>query len=768
MSMKKFIALFLLLLVALPLAAQSEKDSFIDQLMSKMTVDEKIGQLNLMSSFDFISAEKVNTKSENMRYIREGQLGAMYGLKDLDRMIELQGMALKTRLKIPFFFGMDVIHGLETTYPIPLAMSCSWNPDLVRDYARHAAREAKSMGINWVFSPMVDIAHDARWGRVVEGAGEDPYLGGVMARAYVEGYQGDNDFAKDGNVMACVKHYALYGAAEAGRDYNPVYMDRQSMMNYYMRPFHEACKAGAGSYMTSFNEFEGVPATANRYLIDDILRKQWGFKGFVVTDATAIKELVPHGIGNMQEVSARALQAGVDLDMNSQGFTGTLKKSLAEGRVSEADINKACRRILEAKWDMGLFKDPYRFLNKKNLKNVYTPAMKAHSRKVANECSVLLKNDGNLLPLSPDMKIALVGPFANSASEMQGSWAMSSHGKESVSIHQGVSEAVTAAGGSVTTAVGSWAVADSMLESTLVNGMMGLFNPNYKPVPVHQRPLKEMIDEAVSATQGCDVIVACLGEPNNMNGEGASRADISIPEPQQELLRALHATGKPVVLVLSTGRPLTLTWEDEHIPAILNTWNLGDQAGYAIADVLFGKVNPSGHLTMSFPRKVGQCPIYYNHKNTGRPHPDTAPYRRFTSCYIDVVNAPLYPFGYGLSYTSFNYGVPTLSNAVMSHENGAVTVTVPVTNTGAREGMTTIQLYIHAQTSTSTRPVKELRAFKKIQLKAGQTQTVTFNLTPDDLKYYDYELNYVCKPGTYDIMVGDNSRDVQKVELKVL
>jgi beta-glucosidase len=767
--MKKIIISAVLGLFCTTISAQEDMKSFIDNLMSKMTIDEKIGQLNLMSSYDFISAQQANGKDATLELIRNNQLGAIYGLKNIDRMRQLQEMAMKGKNKIPLFFGLDVLHGLETTYPIPLAMASSWNPDLVRDYARHAAIESTSLGVNWLFSPMVDVARDARWGRVAEGFGEDPYLSGLFAKAYVEGYQGtDGDLSRTDNVMACVKHYALYGAAEAGRDYNQVFLSRQEAMNGYMRPYYEACKAGAGSFMTSFNEFEGIPATANKYLIDDILIKQWGFDGLVVSDANAIKEMIAHGIGDLQEVSARALKAGVDMDMNSLGYTGTLKKSLEEGKVTEDEINKACRRVLEAKWKLGLFKDPYKYFDKKKTRNVYSDEMKADSRKVANECSVLLKNDDNLLPLSPSMKIALVGPFADDASDMQGTWAMSSHGKESISIYKGVSEAVKDAGGTVTSSVGSWLMEDSLTESTLKNGILGFVIPNYKPIPVHERPLKEMIDEAVASTKDADVIVACLGEANSMNGEGCSRADISIPEPQEELLKALKATGKPVVLVLTTGRPLTLPWEEKNIPAILCTWSLGDQAGYAIADVLFGKVNPSGKLTMSFPRTVGQCPIYYNHKSTGRPYPDNAPYRRFVSCYIDVVNSPLYPFGYGLSYTTFKYGPVTLSSSEMSKDNGSTTASVNVTNTGSREGMTTVQLYIHAQTSTSTRPVKELRAFKKINLKAGETQQVSFKLTPEDLKYFNHELEYVCEPGKYDIMIGDNSRDVQTVVLNVM
>lgn len=747
---------------------KTKEDIFLDNLMKKMTTDEKIGQLNLLSSWGFLSSPTKNGKSEIMEMVENGEVGALYGYKNVSSMRRMQNIALSTKNKIPYFFGLDVIHGLETSYPTPLAMSCSWNTDLVEQYARHAALEANSLGVNWVFSPMVDIAHDARWGRVVEGAGEDPYLGGMMARAYVKGYQGDGDFSKVGNVMTCIKHYALYGAVEAGRDYNSVIMDRQTMFNNYMRPYYEACKAGAASYMTSFNEVEGIPATVNSYLINNVLRKQWGFKGFVVTDATAIKELTIHGIGNLQTTSARSLKAGVDMDMNSLGFLKTLRKSLAEGKVKQTDIDQACRRILKAKYDCGLFEDPFRFLNSKRARaNVYNTEMKAQSKKTADECSVLLKNDGNLLPISPEKKIAVIGPFADNPSQMQGSWSMSSHGKESISIYQGIKEATDKAGGSTTTCTGSWLMCDSTTESALVNGLLGFFVKDYKPKTVHSQPLQLMINEAVTQAKTADVVVACVGESIDMNGEGASRSDITIPDAQKILLRALKATGKPIVIILSTGRPLVLTEEDKNYPAILCTWNLGDQEGYSVADVLFGKVNPSGHLTMSFPRSVGQLPLYYNHKNTGRPLGDYEPYRKFTSCYIDVLNSPLYPFGYGMSYTTFKLSSISLSDKNMSIKNGKVIASINVTNTGSREGKETIQLYIHAKESSSTRPVKELRGFKKIDLKAGESKAVNFTLTPDDLKYYNYDLKYVCEPGCYDIMIGDNSRDVQSIVLNV-
>lgn len=763
----KSIGLLLALCATGSMAAQDAKmDKFISRLMSKMTVEEKIGQLNLASSWGFRSALKENTEEGNLRLVREGNMGAFYGFKDVTEMTRLQKMAVEEgRHGIPFFFGMDVIHGLETTLPTPIALSTSWDTDMIERTTRMAAHEATALGINWVYSPMVDICRDARWGRIAEGCGEDPYLAGEIAKAYVRGYQGQeaHQYSSE-EVIACVKHFALYGAAEAGRDYNTVNLSRQEAMNGYMRPYQAAVEAGAGSFMTSFNEFEGIPATCNRYLIDDILRRQWGFKGFVVTDATAIQELTAHGIGDLQEASARALQAGVDMDMNSEGFVKTAMKSLHEGRITTQDIDTACRRILEAKYRLGLFDNPYRYLDpSRAAKQVYTAENRQLTLEAARECQVLLKNNG-ILPLKKNARIALVGPFADNAEDMQGCWSASSHKKESVTILQGVRSHLQ--GGSVNTAVGSWLVQDSTLEANLTTDLIGFYLYGIKPQPVHTRPLEEMILEAVNATQEADVIVACLGESNNMNGEGSSRADISIPEPQQRLLRSLKQTGKPVVLVLTTGRPLTLAWEDEQMDAILCSWALGDQAGTAIADVLFGDVNPSGKLTTTFPRCLGQIPIYYNHKNTGRPHGDFEPYMRFKSNYLDVINAPLYPFGYGLSYTTFEYGEPQLSATSLTPD-GKITATVSVRNTGQRDGDEIVQLYIHDVFSTSTRPVKELKAFRRIHLKDGEQQHVSFTITPDMLKYYNHELEYVLEPGDFEIMIGPNSRDTKAAVLKV-
>lgn len=762
--MKRYCLFLVVLMTAVACSTRTEMDRYIDGLMDNMTIEQKIGQLNLHSAGGFISAEKVMEDDQNVKLLRAGQLGGLYGSGNPDLLRQYQEIALESGAGIPLIFGMDVIHGLETVFPVPLGLSTSWNMELIEKTARTAATEATASGINWVFSPMVDIARDARWGRIVEGAGEDPYLGGEIAKAMVYGYQGrDEDFAEN-EVMACVKHYALYGAGEAGRDYNSVFLSRQEAMNGYMRPYQAAAEAGAGSYMSSFNEFEGIPASMNTWLLDDVLRKSWGFDGFVVSDATAVVEQVAHGIGDLQEVSARSLKAGLDMDMNSDGFVGTLMKSLEEGRVTEADIDRACRRILEAKYRLGLFEDPFRYLDEERYATeVYTAENRAFAREVAHETQVLLKNDG-VLPLSRNARIAVVGPLAKDAAAMTGTWAMSSHGSESVTLYQGISDAASRP---VSYAEGSWLFKDVAIEESVRYGMMRAFMPNFKVPSLHTRSQSAMIAEAVSAARNADVVVACVGEVPNMNGEGASRTDISLPDAQVELLKALKATGKPVVMVLVTGRPLTLEWEDAEMDAILNVWSPGSQGGHAVADVLFGDVNPSAKLTTSFPRAVGQLPLYYNHKNTGRPHPDDAEYKKFTSCYIDEINAPLYPFGYGLSYTTFEYSDPVLSAPEMSLD-GSVTASVTVTNTGSRDGMETVQLYIRDIYASSTRPVKELRAFRKVHVPAGESVTVDFVLDADDLAYYDHSLEWVCEPGDFDIMTGPNSRDLKAVRLTVL
>ena len=740
---------------------KSEMDSYIDKLMDGMTLEQKIGQLNLHSASGFISALRVTEEDENVKLIRAGQLGGMYGSADVEYLTEIQKIALESGAGIPLIFGMDVIHGHETVMPVPLALSTSWNMDLIEKTARTAAKEASACGLNWVFSPMVDICRDARWGRIVEGGGEDPYLGGEIAKAYVRGYQGTDGAYDEDDVMVCVKHYALYGAAEAGRDYNTVNLGRQEILNGYMRPYQQAALAGAASYMSSFNEFEGVPATMNSYLMDDLLRKTWGFDGFIVSDATAILEETAHGIGDLQEVSARSLKAGLDMDMNSDGFTGTLKKSLEEGRVSEKDIDQACRRILEAKYKLGLFEDPFKYLKPERAGEVYTPETKQVAYEAACESQVLLKNNG-ILPLKPGQRVAVVGPLADNAKEMAGTWTMSPKTGECVTILDGIREYAPAA----SYAQGSNLFLDADMEDRVTYGLHRQFMPDMVFPPVHQIPQATLVSEAVAKARNADVVIACVGELASMNGEGASRSDISIPDAQAELLKALKATGKPVVLVLTTGRPLTLGWENENMDAILCTWALGSEAGHAIADVLYGEVNPSGKLTTSFPYSVGQEPLYYNHKSTGRPHPDYEPYKKFVSCYIDVVNGPLYPFGYGLSYTSFEYSPVTLSAGTMSPD-GSVTASVTVTNTGSRDGKETVQLYVHDVLSTSTRPVLELKGFEKIFLKAGESKEVSFTINAETLGYYNHDLDFVCESGDYEILAGGDCQHLQKTILNV-
>lgn len=741
-------------------SGDADMDRFVSDLMSRMSLEQKIGQLNLASNWTYVSNASLSEEDKAVQQLKQGQMGAFYGFSNPDQMRQLQDIAMQSPLQIPLMFGQDVIHGHTTTFPIPLAISTSWNMDLVEQSARMAALEATAIGINWVFSPMVDICRDARWGRISEGGGEDPYLGGEIAKAYVRGYQGD-DLSAGNTVMACVKHYALYGAAESGRDYNSVFLSRQEAHNGFLNPYKQAALAGAGSYMSSFNEFEGIPATCNKYLLADVLREMWGFKGFVVSDATAVNEVINHGIGDQAEVSRRAIEAGLDMDMGSNAYVATLAESVRSGKVKEADIDKACRHILEAKYKLGLFEDPYRYLVDGRVeKEVFTAEKLAFARKIAQESQVLLKNENNVLPLKKNARIALVGPFANDAREMLGAWATTTRTDDCVSILQGVEEALE--GGKVIYAEGSWILNSAEQEESIKYGLMKMFSPNTPCPPLHTTPQSKLIADAVSAARQSDVVVACVGELNNMNGEGASRSDISLPDAQEDLLKALKTTGKPLVVVLSTGRPLLLNWEAENADAILNTWNLGHEAGHAIADVLFGDVNPSGKLTTSFPRAVGQLPLYYNHKSTGRPHPDDKPYQKFTSCYEDVLNGPLYPFGYGLSYTTYEYGDIKLSGDKLS-KTGSVTVSVDVKNVGERDGLETVQLYIHDVYSSSTRPVQELRGFQKVAIKAGETKTVTFQLTQEDLKYYDHEINYVCEPGDFEIMVGPNCKDVKKV-----
>lgn len=728
-------------------------DLYLNKLMKEMTIEEKIGQLNLPVSGDITTGQ---AKSSNIATkIREGQVGGLFNIKGVEKIEEMQRIAVEeSRLGIPLLFGMDVIHGYETVFPIPLGLSCSWDMVAIEKTARIAAVEASAQGINWTFSPMVDISRDPRWGRVSEGNGEDPFLGGQIAKAMVKGYQGpaDNQFTDNTQIMACVKHYALYGAGEAGRDYNTVDMSHQRMFNEYMYPYQAAVEAGVGSVMASFNEVDGIPATANKWLQTEVLRDWWGFDGFVVTDYTGISEMIDHGIGDLQTVSARALDAGIDMDMVSEGFLTTLKQSLDDGLIKESDIDRACRRVLEAKYKLGLFEDPYKFIDSQRAETaVYTDEHRAYARKIASESFVLLKNENNTLPLEKKGTIALVGPLANSKENMPGTWSVAADMEKSTSLLDGL-KAVVGDHAKIVYAKGSNLTEDAALEERA--SMFG------RSLGRDDRPEETIRNEALSIARNADVIVAALGETSEYSGESSSRSEIGIPEIQQRLLKELLKTGKPVVLVLFTGRPLTLTWEDAHVPAMLNVWFGGTEAAFAIGDVLFGDVNPSGKLTTTFPQNVGQIPLFYNHKNTGRPLADGAWFEKFRSNYIDVSNDPLYPFGYGLSYTAFEYGDITLSSSAMEN-NSSITANITVKNTGGYDGAEVVQLYIRDIVGSVTRPVKELKGFEKVFIKSGESKTVQFEIEPEMLKFYNYDLNFVNEPGEFEIMIGGNSRDTQ-------
>lgn len=725
-------------------------DRFIDQLMKKMTLEEKIGQLNLPVTGEITTGQAKS--SDVAKRIRNGEVGGLFNLKGVERIREVQRQAVEeSRLGIPLLFGMDVIHGYETIFPIPLGLSCTWDMKAIEESARIAAVEASADGISWTFSPMVDVSRDPRWGRVSEGNGEDPFLGAAIARAMIRGYQG-KDMSRNDEIMACVKHFALYGASEAGRDYNTVDMSRQRMFNEYMLPYQAAVEAGVGSVMASFNEVDGVPATGSKWLMTDVLRKQWGFDGFVVTDYTGINEMIDHGMGDQQTVASLALNAGVDMDMVSDAFSGTLKKSVEEGKVSAAAIDAACRRILEAKYKLGLFDNPYKYCDvNRPKKQIFTKEHRAIARKTASESFVLLKNEG-VLPLSKKGTIAVVGPLANTRSNMPGTWSVAAVLDNAPSLVEGLRE-VVGDRAKVVTAKGSNLIGDADYEKRATMFGRELHRDN--------RTDRELLDEALKVAAGANVIVAALGESSEMSGESSSRTNLEMPDVQRALLQELLKTGKPVVLVLFTGRPLVLTWEEEHVPAILNVWFGGSEAAYAISDVLFGDVNPSGKLTATFPQNVGQIPLFYNHKNTGRPLQEGRWFEKFRSNYLDVSNEPLYPFGYGLSYTTFAYSDIHLSSTEMSAD-GELTATVTVTNTGSRDGAEVVQLYIRDLVGSVTRPVKELKGFEKIFLKAGESRKVSFSITPELLKFYNYDLQFVCEPGDFDVMIGGNSRDVKK------
>lgn len=707
----------------------------VDSVLAKMTLGEKIGQLTLYTSDYDVTGP---TMRENYRDdIKAGRVGAIFNAFGADYTKKLQEIAVKeTRLGIPLIFGYDVIHGHRTIFPIPLGESASWDLNAIETSARISAEEASAEGLHWTFAPMCDVARDPRWGRIAEGAGEDVYLGSRIAEARVKGFQGEG-IGRVNSVMACVKHFAAYGAAQAGRDYHTVDMSDRVLRETYLPPYKAALDAGAATVMTSFNEIDGVPATGSRFLLTDLLRKEWGFKGFVVTDYTSIMEMIPHGVAeDTAAATALALEAGVDMDMQAAFYNDALPGLVKEGRIREAQIDESVRRILRKKFELGLFDDPYRYSNPEREKEtVMKPAFLESARDVARKSIVLLKNEGDLLPLAKDVRrIAVIGPLADARREMIGSWS----------------------------AAGDWAKAVTILE-----GIRGKVSPSTEVLYAKGCNINDDstagFDQAIRTARQADVVILSVGESAAMSGEAASRSSIDLPGVQAQLIEQIRKTGKPVVVVLTNGRPLALTSLDKTVPSILETWFLGTQAGHAIADVLFGDYNPSGKLPVTFPRSLGQVPIFYSMKNTGRP---MDPSNKYTSKYLDESNDPLYPFGYGLSYTTFSYSDPAVDRQSMS-ENDKLNVTTTVTNTGNRSGEEVVQLYIRDVVGSVTRPVKELKRFEKIVLKPGESKQVTFTLTSADLSFYKRDMTYGTEPGKFIVFTGGNSRDTKSTEFEL-
>ena len=746
-------------------------NEFVDQLMEKMTLQEKIGQLNLMVAGDITTGGALNTQVGSD--IAQGNMGGVFNIKGIEKIKALQEVAVKnSRLGIPLLVGMDVIHGYETIFPIPLALSCSWDTEAMKVVGEISAKEASADGINWTFSPMVDIALDARWGRISEGNGEDPYLSGVLGAAMTQGYQGvdmrTEDILRANRIMACLKHFALYGAVESGKEYNTVDMSRVRMMNQYLPPYEAVVKAGVGSVMSSFNLIDYIPATANKWMMTDVLRKQWGFNGFVVTDYASISEILKHGTAkNLKEASEQALKAGTDMDMCSNAFVKNLAQSIKEGKVSEEEINNACRRILEAKYKLGLFIDPYRYCNTKRSKSeIYTAENRQAARDVAAETFVLLKNEGNILPLKKEGKIALIGPLADTRNNIAGTWSVAQVPSKYTTIKEAMEHAL-AGKATLLYAQGSNIWRNQELQK---NGEFGK--------SINWGDETEMKAEALKIAKEADVIVCAMGESAEMSGECGSRTNLEMPDVQHELLAELVKIGKPVVLLNFAGRPTVLTWEKQNIPAIMNVWFGGSEIGDALCDVIFGDKVPSGKLTTSMPKTTGQEPLYYNHQNTGRPVPDdNQKFAKYASNCLDVSNGPLYPFGYGLSYTTFEYSNIKLSSQeadingnqeATEWQNGKkITATITVKNTGNRDADEIVQLYIRDMVASISRPIKELKGFKRIHLATGESKEVSFEITPDMLKFYNIELKHVIEPGDFQIMIGANSKEVETLNLNV-
>ncbi|MEW4924866.1 beta-glucosidase BglX [Algibacter sp. 2305UL17-15] len=701
----------------------------VDSLMNLMTLQEKVGQTVMYSGSGAVTGPTVN---KNFRtYIKDAEVGAMLNVYSAKATRDLQKLAVEeTRLGIPLLFGYDVIHGFRTIFPINLGLAASWDLEDIEKGTRIAAEEASAVGIHWTFAPMVDIARDPRWGRISEGAGEDVYLGSKIAKAYVHGFQGD-DLSKDNTILACAKHFVGYGAAQAGRDYHTVNMGHDELRNVYLPPFKAAVDAGVETFMTAFNELNGVPATANKFIFRDILRDEWNFKGFVVTDYTAINELIPHGFAKDQKHATKlAIEAGIDQDMMSSANRLHLADLVNEGEVDVALVNDACRRILLTKYKLGLFDDPYKYCNEQREKEViYKPEFLEAARQSAAMCSVLLKNDEKVLPLDKNQTIALIGPLAKDKENIIGNWAAAGDRRgKAISVHQGIQEYLN----------------DSKIIFSKGCDIEGDDESDFQ--------------NAINAAKGADKVVMVMGEDYDMSGEAACRTNIKLPGRQTDLIKAIRKAvpDKKIILVLMNGRPLDLSEEDMLADAILETWFPGTSGGYGVADVLFGKYNPSAKLPVTFPRTLGQVPIYYNMKNTGRPIPANNPKDDYKSNYLDSPNTPLYPFGHGLSYTNFEYSDVTLSANTIGFSD-TLSASATITNTGDYDGYEVVQLYVHDKVGSITRPVKELKGFEKIFLKKGESKTVSFDITVEDLKFYNAEMKFDVEPGEFEIAIKGTS-----------
>ncbi|MDT6918456.1 beta-glucosidase BglX [Pseudomonas atacamensis] len=734
------------------------KDAFISNLMKQMTLDEKIGQLRLISIGPEMPRELIRKE------IAGGNIGGTFNSITRAENRPMQDAAMRSRLKIPMFFAYDVIHGHRTIFPIPLALASSWDMDAIGQSGRVAAKEAAADSLDITFAPMVDISRDPRWGRSSEGFGEDTYLTSRIAKVMVKAYQGETPSAAD-SIMASVKHFALYGAVEGGRDYNTVDMSPVKMYQDYLPPYRAAIDAGAGGVMVALNSINGIPATANTWLMNDLLRKDWGFKGLAVSDHGAIFELIKHGVArDGREAAKLAIKAGIDMSMNDTLYGKELPGLLKSGEIEQKDIDNAVREVLAAKYDMGLFKDPYLRIGKAEDDPADTYAEsrlhRAEAREVARRSLVLLKNHNETLPLKKDAKIALVGPLAKAPIDMMGSWAAAGRPAQSVTLFDGMSSVIGDKANLI------YARGANITGDKKVLDYLNFLNFDAPEVVDDPRPASVLIDEAVKAAKDADVIVAAVGESRGMSHESSSRTDLNIPQTQRELIRALKATGKPLVLVLMNGRPLTILEENQSADAILETWFSGTEGGNAIADVLFGDYNPSGKLPVTFPRSVGQIPTYYNHLSIGRPFTPGKP-GNYTSQYFDDTTGPLFPFGYGLSYTTFALSDMALSSTTLN-ASGKLDASVMVKNTGKRDGETVVQLYIQDVTGSMIRPVKELKNFQKIMLKAGEQKVVHFTITEEDLKFYNAQLKYAAEPGKFNVQIGLDSQAVTQQSFELL